>query len=191
MEAEHSRRVKRNKATKLRFFLSRFVIIAVTVLGIAYLAAIPFGKINNDRKFGIVEAILLGIILLFNSGLIQRLEKFVISEKGFEIQLEQIQAKQDQQQLQIKTLEFLMTRFVTERELGHLWGLVLDKSFPYTKSSWFEAELRHLRAAGLIEGNPGVTVADMPAAGDVKDHFYITESGRAYLSYRQQFEQFD
>ena len=110
------------------------------------------------------------------------------SEKKIAAEIDDIKARQVQQQLQIEALQFLLMSFIPYRELGHLWGLKLNKPFPFEKSTWFEAELRHLRDIGLIQGKQGVSVGGLPENGDLKDYFSITEAGLRYLDYRQQFE---
>ena len=110
------------------------------------------------------------------------------SERKIATEVSNIRDRQTRQQLQIEALEFLLVTFIPQKELGHLWGLKLDKPFPFTKSLWFEAELRHLRGLGLIQGKPGVWVGGMPETGELKNFFSITEAGLRYIEYRQQFE---
>jgi hypothetical protein len=110
------------------------------------------------------------------------------SERKIAMELGNIRSRQIEQQLQIDALAFVLRTYIQWPEVGHLWGLKLDKPFPFSKSPWFEAELRRLRALGVIEGRPGVTVTGLPETGDLKDFFHITEAGVRYLDYRQQFE---
>ena len=95
--------------------------------------------------------------------------------------------RQAEQQLQIDAISFLLKTYIPWPELGHLWGLKLDKPFPFTKSQWFEAELRRLRSLGVIKGKPGVSVGQLPEDGDLKDFFEITHMGVRYLEFRQRF----
>jgi hypothetical protein len=110
------------------------------------------------------------------------------SERKLAMQLGDIRSRQAEQQLQIDALAFLLRTYIPWPELGHLWGLKLDQPFPFTKSQWFEAELRRLRALGVIEAKSGVTVAGLPETGDLKHFFHITDAGLRYLDYHEQFE---
>ncbi len=179
--------------TKREFWLSRVITIAVTVFGTAYLIAIPLGGVNQDRRFGLVEALVLAIILLFNSGLIQRLESVAISDKGLSIQLQRLQSKQDKHQALLKSVvEFLINNFVSEYELKHLERLSDKGPTPFEKTYSFEAELRHLRSMGFIQTtNPGMAIYQLPQAGDLKDYFLVTDAGRSYLEFRKQFLELD
>lgn len=112
-----------------------------------------------------------------------------IRERKLSEQIEHIRQQQADQQLQIDAIDVLLKTSVPWPERGHLWGLKLDKPFPFTKSEWFEAELRRLRAAGLIDGNPGVSIAELPASGDLKDFFFLTERGLQFLEYSDRFGQ--
>jgi hypothetical protein len=109
------------------------------------------------------------------------------SERKIAKELGDIRNRQEEQQLQIDAIAFILNTYIPWPELGHLWGLKLDKPFPFSKSSWFQAELRRLRSLGVIKGKPGVTVAGLPEAGDLKDFFYITDAGLSYLDYCQKF----
>jgi len=110
------------------------------------------------------------------------------SERKIARELGDIRSRQDEQQLQLEVLAFVLRTYIQWPELGHLWGLKLDKPFPFTMSPWFLAELRRLRALGVIEAKPGVSMRSLPETGDLKDFFHITEAGLRYLDYRQQVE---
>jgi hypothetical protein len=179
--------------TEREFWLPRLITIVVTVFGVVYLIAIPFGGVNQNRRFGLVEALILIIVLVFNSGLIQRLESIAISDKGLSIQLQHLQNKQDKQQVLLRSVvEFLINNFLSRYEFRHLERLSEEGPMLFDKTYAFEAEIRRLRAIGFIQATkPGVEVNKLPKAGDLKDYFSITASGRAYLDFRKQFPPID
>ena len=111
---------------------------------------------------------------------------------GWKVKFRELEQKQDQQQSEIDTLRFLVGHFLTADELGHLKKLASGEAFPFTKdgtASYFEKELRRLRALGLIAGHPGKGIRSLFKAGDdVKRHFYITEQGKQYLKLREQID---
>jgi hypothetical protein len=109
------------------------------------------------------------------------------SERRITKELGDIRSRQAEQQLQIDAISFLINTYIPWPELGHLWGLKLDKPFPFSKSQWFEAELRRLRSLGVIKGRPGVTVGGLPETGDLKNFFHITDGGLRYLGFCQRF----
>lgn len=165
----------------------RFLLTGLLLSGTVYLVLIPFGFIPRDSRLGLVEGLVLLLILVFGTGFLDRLERFAISDKGVDIQLKRLEERQGELSKDIRALRFLFSNFLPHAERGHLWGLLLDKPFPYTKSRWFEAELRTLRAAGMIEAKPGVTISGLPETGDLKDFFDITETGRWFITQRQEF----
>jgi hypothetical protein len=110
------------------------------------------------------------------------IERRVVRELG------DIRTRQSEQQIQLDALAFVVKSYIQWPELGHLWGLKLEKPFPFTNSSSFRAELRRLRALGVIAAKPGVTVADLPDSGELKDFFFITDAGLQYLRHREHFE---
>lgn len=109
---------------------------------------------------------------------------------GWKITLRELKDEQKRQGQEIRMLQFLVDQFVTEDELAHLQKLDTGEPFPFQHgpaTSFFEQELRRLRAFGLIAGkeNKGIRTL-FHEGGDVKNHFYITTKGREYLHLREQ-----
>lgn len=109
------------------------------------------------------------------------------SEKKMARELGDLRNRQAEQQLQIDAVAFLLTTSIPWPELGHLWGLKLEKPFPFRSTSKFQEELRRLRNLRVIAAKDGVTVAGLPGEGDLKDFFHITETGLRYLEYCERF----
>jgi len=92
--------------------------------------------------------------------------------------------EQERQKLEIDTLRFLISNFVTSDELTHLEKLSKDEPFMYIKNPSFEIELRRLRSLGLIRNFENKGIRSMVQQGNLKDYFTITESGKEYLKLR-------
>jgi hypothetical protein len=174
------------KEERSRGKLNSYLLIVLTLIGLSYLIAIPFNLLKH--KFEPVDLALLVALLLFNSGFIQRVGKLVIGSKGLELELEKVQIEQKKQQVEISTLRFLITYYVTEKEIVHLRKLARREAFPYKKNSSFESELRRLRSLDFIRNLSGKTVGGMPTEGDVRDYFEITDKGNEYLRLRQDLD---
>jgi hypothetical protein len=184
---------------------------AISLLSLLYFISIPLGWTKS--KLETDDIVILFIILLFNSELLEKLVKLVISKDGITLDLNQIKETQDSQQLSIQanqsnieaitniiqriTLleqeiaqnrdekELIVNSLLSEYELKHLEHLSGDEPFPYTKQRAFEQELRHLRAFGFIESLPGKTISGMAPTGELRDYVKITPKGLDFLSNKQ------
>jgi hypothetical protein len=106
---------------------------------------------------------------------------------GWKLRFREVESEQERQSREIESLRFLVAHFLTEAEFTHLQKLAADQPFYFQKSTFFDAELRHLRALGLIEGLPGRGVRSMNRmGGDVKEHFRINRRGLDYLRLRRE-----
>ncbi|MFC1596713.1 hypothetical protein ACFL5Q_02090 [Planctomycetota bacterium] len=106
--------------------------------------------------------------------------------------VEKVETEQNRQREIMKKLSFLVKQAVTEKELAHLRKLGTGEDFPFQKdntTSFFEAELRRLRAGKLIAGQKGKGIRTMlNEGGQVHDHFFITDRGKEYLKLRDEVE---
>lgn len=179
----------------------------VTILGALYLVAIPLDKVQN--KFDQTDVVIFTLILLFSSGLIERLQELVVNKDGLTVKVNQLKAEQEKQKADIEAnsgliqrqvlapLEqvtangllpeagFLVKNLLNPYEWGHLKKLALGVPFPYKKQYEFEVELRRLRTLGFIQTKPGKTIRGIPAEGDLRDYLEITERGRDYIELRE------
>lgn len=199
-----------NNQNQLNFILLK----AISFLSLIYFAAIPLGWVKT--KLDIPDIVVLFIILLFNSELLDKLVKLVVSKDGITLDLNQIIAEQGSQKASIETnaanieaitnilkritlleqqmaqtqtdKETLINNLLSDFELKHLQKLASDQPFPFKRQRDFEQELRHLRAFGFIENLPGKTISKMPETGNLKDYLQITEQGREYLQKRMHTE---
>jgi hypothetical protein len=162
---------------------SYWLLIALTVFGLAYLAAIPFGLLKH--KFDTVDVAVFIALLIFNSGFLKRLGRLAIGSKGVELELQEVKTEQKRQRVEIDTLRFLITSYVTKKEMVHLTKLAKKEPFPYKKNSSFESELRRLRSLDFIRNLSDKTVGGMPKEGDLRDYFEITDKGIQYTQLRQ------
>jgi hypothetical protein len=106
--------------------------------------------------------------------------------------VEKVETEQNRQREIMRKLGFLVKQAVTEKELGHLRKLQTGENFPFRMddtTSFFEAELRRLRAGGLIAGHQGKGIGTMlREGGQVHNHFFITDRGKEYLKLRDEVE---
>jgi len=114
---------------------------------------------------------------------------------GWKLEFQAVKTEQRRQAQEIDALKFLVSNFLTEPECRHLEGLSSEKPYRARRdgtTSYFEMEMRRLRALGFIQGRPDQGVRSLlramtEASGkevDVKDHFEITARGRDYLRLR-------
>jgi hypothetical protein len=111
---------------------------------------------------------------------------------GWKVKFREIETVQKHQQTEIESLKFLLSHFLTGHELTHPQKLERGSPFPFIRApetSFFVAELRRLRALGMVLGRPGKGIRSLlTEGGDVKEHFEITERGREYLKLRQEID---
>jgi hypothetical protein len=115
--------------------LSDYVALAltlvVTILGILYLVLVPLGVIKHKLEW--TDLAILALLLLISSGFINRVVRLAISGKGIEVHLEQVQKEQREQKAEIESLRFLISFFVTEKELSYLKRLAGLENSHYKK----------------------------------------------------------
>ena len=113
---------------------------------------------------------------------------------GAKVHFKRIEARQEQQEYQIRTLQFLVENFISRYELEHLNKLNDDKQDFLFKNDWqaefFRPELSHLRSLGLIESKENKSLREMfdRKEANVKEYFSITPKGQAYLEILKVFE---
>jgi len=180
----------------VRTWVALVVTVVITILGLAYLMAILFGWIGGNR-FGTTEAIILAVLLFFNSVLIGKLDTLSISGKGIELKVREVEKEQRKQKDEIRSIQFLLRYFVTPSELKRLEQLA-ERSSPFRINSDYDKkllhnELRRLRSLDLIEMVEGQTIGGdkdgiHEQKGDLYKHVRITKRGREYLGLRESIE---
>ncbi len=116
---------------------------------------------------------------------------------GWKLEFQEVKIEQRRQAQEIDAIKFLLAYFLTEHECKHLEGLAADGPYAVRKdstTSFFDTEMRRLRALGFIDGRPGcgmrTLLSAMAAAGgkevNAQDHFEITARGRDYLRLRME-----
>lgn len=169
----------------------------ITILGGAYLIAIPLGLVGNNR-LGPTEVALLAILLLFNSGFLEkaapgilaRLTRFSLGGGGLDVQLQTIRVDQESQKRDIEFLQFVMASYADDTEFEMLAQLASYRAFDYDHQTEEDQKtmvkrLRRLVDRGFIKRQSGRHFGDMPRKGDVKDVCFITDQGRRYVELRQ------
>ena len=203
-----------NKNDRKDFFLKNIsnslLLTFITFLAVLYLAAIPFGLIKS--RFQATDVVILIIVLLFNSGLFERLGTLEYKDGGLKVELNQIKQEQEAQRDNIQAntniiqrlaaLERMMAAnsqekqqiasLLDENELKHLRRLASDQPYlDYVKQQSFKQELRRLRTLGFIESYSGKTITSMPNQGSLRDYVKLTYRGKEYLTLIDQAEQSD
>jgi hypothetical protein len=175
-------------------FVALTVAVLVAAMGLGYLVAIPLGWIDPDnRRLSAPETVLFGAILVFTLMLLlitgPGLEGFSVSGKGFDFRLRKVQDE-------VTSLRFLLSHFLSEKQLAYLIGLASTDGHSYdfsgTDGGWykrfFKSDLRHLRSLGLITMRSGKTIEGLPDKGNLFDDFRITDRGQEYLNLRKEVE---
>lgn len=196
------------------FFLKRipnsWLLTFITFLALLYLAAIPFGQIKS--RFEPTDVVILIVVLLFNSGLFERLGTLEYKDGGLKVELKQIKQEQEAQRDNIQANTNIIQRLAAlermiaansqekqqiaslldENELKHLRRLASAQPYlDYVKQQSFKQELRRLRTLGFIESYPGKTITSMPNQGNLRDYVKLTDRGKEYLNLIGQAEQSD
>ncbi|MEM9448848.1 MAG: hypothetical protein AAGA75_09955 [Cyanobacteria bacterium P01_E01_bin.6] len=149
---------------------------------------IIFAIINHLVKFDVITNV------LFVVALIPWLSPFLKSAElpgGWKFDFARVQEQQAIQSKEIDRLKFLLEGFLTEDELEHLRRLNRKEAFMVMvdgTTKYFEAELRRLRALGLISNPQGRGIGTLLRSDgsqrDVREHFFITDKGKEYLKLR-------
>jgi hypothetical protein len=156
------------------------------------LLALLFHLLFERAKLDTVGLVLLFLALVpWLASLISRAEL----PGGWKLEFQAVQTEQQRQAQKIDALKFLVANFLTEPECKHLAGLASDKPYGARRegtTTYFEMEMRRLRALGFIQGLPDRGIRSllgaMTDAGgqetNLKDHFEMTARGRDYLRLR-------
>jgi hypothetical protein len=174
------------ESPKLTSLVAKFTVTVVAILMLVL-------HLFSDRtKLDTPGLVLVFIALLpWLASIISRAEL----PGGWKLEFQAVKTEQQRQAQEIDALKFLVANFLTEPECRHLEGLASDK--PYwarrdATTTYFEMEIRRLRALGFIQGFPDHGVRSLLRAMadvggkeiNVKEHFEITARGRDYLRLR-------
>ncbi len=189
------------KDNLLKVITDKLVLKIITLLALTYLALIPMGRVKN--KFEATDVAIFIVILLFNSGLVERLGKLEFKDGSLSIGINELKKEQETQREKIAAntdiiqrltaLESLMTdndqkkkqlyvNLIHKYELEQLKRLASDEpDLVYELSKTLKQELRRLRALGFIESLPNKHISSMKSQGNLRDYVKITERGKEYL----------
>jgi hypothetical protein len=174
---------------------------------------IPEGK--QPRKIEAPDIILIALVLLFNSGLLNRLEDFGISKDGgFTAKFKELKQEVNEQKKQIDELQAQQLEQLgkqqknLEQTQAFMFGFLLakkdyekiDQLYKHSKaktrydfyvSNNVGDELRRLRDFKLIETNFGY-ISDVVRASndgkksiDLTKYFHVTDLGQQFLTTRE------
>ncbi len=161
-------------------------------LVLAYLAAIPLGFVKPEVRLSWLEIAAVGFLLLLFSDEWERVASFSVGDRGITAEFREIAKRQADQHEEIRTLQFVVEKIVTEYEVDKLIGLENDEPFMCHYSSDLDHEIKRLRALDFVTHNEGTGLTDMrrrhkdqPEKFDLHRYFRITREGREYLTLRR------
>lgn len=179
----------------------KLVLNSVSLLIFIYLLLVPLGIIRN--KFDYIDIVLIIVILLFNSGLIDRLGKLEYKDGALSIEIKELKKQQETQKDRIAANTDVIKRLttakravgdddkakkefyqdlVTESELEHLQKLASGSAFVTTQSlQTFKQELRRLRTLGFIETLPNQEITTIQDVSSVRNYVRLSERGSEFL----------
>ncbi len=179
----------------------KLVLKSLTLLTFMYLFLVPFGLIKN--KFDATDVVIIIVILLFNSGLIERLEKLEFRDGSLSIEINEIKKQQETQKDRISANTDVIKRLtipkmavvdnekgkkefyqdlVTKSELEHLQKLASPSAYQTTQSlQTIKQELRRLRTLGFIETLTNKEIAEIQDPRTVRDYVRLSERGTEFL----------
>jgi hypothetical protein len=177
---------------------SKFII---SLVALSYLTFIPVKGIEQNRRLGITEVGILVIVLIFNSPLLDKLEKLQFGKDGIEFQLfdSKVKANVEANQKESRALSLLGTLIEDTETQRKFFDYLLDdgerdtleklfeaeknnKQYLYIKKEEFTQFLQHLRVLGFIESQANYSIQDLPAQGDLREYFKVTCIGKICLA---------
>ncbi len=100
-------------------------------------------------------------------------------------QQEEKQRQQDDSQRslwqELQSVRFVVSHSLTAREWEYLRMLGSGQELRYHKQDALCSELLRLSALGLIASVPGRSLEALPAEGDLREYFTLTEQGRSLV----------
>ncbi len=191
----------------LRMIADKWLLKIISFVAILYLLAVPLGRIKH--KFEPTDVIIFIVVLLFNSGLLERISE--LEYGGLKVKLDELTKEQETQKDNIAANLTIIQRLtaldqkMASQEQGKqvLYENLLDKNEPkhlqrlasdqqylhYEAQKTFKQELRRLRALGFIENYPNEQISLIPNQGNLRDYVRITDRGKEYLNLIGQAEQ--
>lgn len=181
--------------------LASYYRLIISIIALGYLVFIPYKGLDKNRRLETPELGVLTIILLLNSSLLDRIEKFQMGSNGVEFNLvhSKIQANLEANQRESKALVLLGTLIEDVENQKKFFDYLLDdgerttlenlfnaekdqRQFPYKKIQAFQQRLRHLRVLGFIESLTNYQINELPDQGNLREYFQLTCSGKISLA---------
>lgn len=178
----------------------------ISTLGLLYLIVAIFAPLNTKiNRISNTEILLFATILVFNSGLLEKLEDFSLDGTKIQAKFRSLQERQEKQQEEIKQLSqaqetalvFALKGIIDQHEFKHLRGLIdaednntdhIVKYGGYIKS--FEEEIRHLVAVRFLDKIASISdlINDLKSnqKANLRKYVTVTSDGRKYLSLRKE-----
>lgn len=177
----------------------------VSILGLIYLIVSIFAPSNTRiNKISNTEIFIFAIILIFNSGLLEKLEDFSVDGTKIQAKFKSLQEKQEKQQEEINqlsqaqeiALQFALKGIIDQYEVKHLRHLRdaedndsehIVKYGGYIKST--EEQIRHLVALKFLYKKASISTLinelKTNQKANLRKYVTVTLDGRKYLSLRK------
>lgn len=172
----------------------RFTAGAIAFLLVAvYIGFVIAGKISTSRQISVTNlvVIVVGLVIvaiLVRPQVLSNIQEFGVGGLSVKMrqQLTEIQNTQMDQGKNLEEIHFILESLVTSSEMSHLRKLANHSTANYKRKPELVAELRRLRAVGLIEpkkdqsGNK-YRIGSLPPRFDLGFYLEITERGNDYM----------
>ena len=154
---------------------------------VAYVVATIMGRIPASRQIslgtvGIIAIVVVAIALLLRPQLVRNIQRFEFGTFKLELRdrLRELQDTQEDHSKNLGEIRFILEALVTSSEMSHLKTLAYGAPSNYKRNATLLAELRRLRAIGLIR--PKGKIGQLPATFNLAKHAELTRRGSYYLS---------
>ena len=206
---------KKDDKNRRNWWIEIVSVVAVCYLIFSLVSPIFIEQGKQPRKIEASDLILIAIVLLFNSGLLNRLEDFGISKDGgFTAKFKELKQEVNEQKKQIDELQAQQLEQLgkqqknLEQTQAFMFGFLLAKkdyekidqlykhskaktSYDFYVSNNVGDELRRLRDFKLIKTNSGY-ISDVVQASnygknsiDLTKYFHVTDLGEQFLLTRE------
>jgi hypothetical protein len=161
----------------------RYAVAAIVALAaLGYFVGVVAGKLPArlaPADLGVFALTALTVGGLLRPDIFERLTHLKFG--GFEVQLRELERKQAEHSQQLEDIRLALVLAVDEKERRHLRNLEQGTTQNYDATGVVRAELRKLRAAGLVS-NKGKRIEDVRGKVDLKEFVELTKRGRLYLA---------
>lgn len=157
--------------------------------------------IQDNQKLGLNELGLFTLVLLADSGILERVKEFKFGKDGVEFQVDiqnNVAANRSASQREAAALTYLGRLIQNDEEQRQFFDILIDdgerdllehlfeaeranNEYPYEKTEKLQEHLRHLRSLQLIAPKAEVSISSMPDQDNLRKYFQVTDWGKFCL----------